>query len=66
VRAVLEYSIIFLKLMTAERVFHIRDFKQVIVIASEAIHRATKRENGLLRRLAPRNDEEVQFCDPAA
>src|SRR6266581_6161305 len=30
---------------------------------SEAIHRATKRKNGLLRRYAPRNDETRQTLD---
>jgi hypothetical protein len=44
-----------------------------IVIASEAIHLATKRKNGLLRRCAPRNDERgeimvnrVEITDKAA
>ena len=33
-------------------------FKIVIARASEAIHRAAPRKNGLLRRFAPRNDVE--------
>jgi hypothetical protein len=32
----------------------------------EAIHAGNAKKDGLLRRFAPRNDEEVQFRDPAA